>query len=172
MIELSRAFHLDLATGRFAGQEPTSRRTVGELAGIFESIEGEDPGRVVYETYGCPAEIEGPPQLLFATTVLYPGAVNGEYPMTRGHFHTDPSRGEFMAVLEGEGKLLLMERDRTTWAVPLTKGTVVNIDGRHAHRVANTGSVPLVFLVAWMSDCGHDYGTILSEGFGLRLRTP
>lgn len=172
MIELSRAFHLDLASGRFSGQAPTSCRTVGDLAAIFESIEGEDPTRVVYETFGCPAEIDEPPQLLFATTVIHPGPVNGEFPMTRGHFHTDPTRGEFMVVLEGQGKLLLMERDRTTWAVPLVKGTIVNIDGRHAHRVVNDGTVPLVFLVAWMSDCGHDYGTILSEGFGIRLRRP
>ena len=35
-----------------------------------------------------------------------------------------------------------------------------DIDGRWAHRVVNTGDAPLVFFVTWLSDCGHEYGTV------------
>jgi glucose-6-phosphate isomerase len=85
--------------------------------------------------------------------------------MTRGHFHTNPERGEFMVTLAGEGALILMDRDLQSWTEPMSPGSVHNVDGRHAHRVANTGQTPHVFLVTWMSDCGHDYESIKAEGF-------
>jgi glucose-6-phosphate isomerase len=48
-------------------------------------------------------------------------------------------------------------------------GTLLYIDGRHAHRVVNTGAEPLVFWACWPSDAGYDYGTIARDGFGLRV---
>lgn len=161
---------LDFSTGRFDGAPPQTRRTVGELGSIFADSRGVDPDTLVYETFGSAPEVEGPPSLLYATTVIQPGDVNGEFFMTRGHFHTNPERGEFMTTLQGEGALLLMDRERNTWTVPMSAGSVHHIDGRYAHRVANTGDVPLVFLVVWMSDCGHDYEAIRQHGFGKRLR--
>lgn len=124
---------------------------------------------MAYETHGCPGEVEGPPRLLYATTVLQPGDIEGEYFMTRGHFHTNPERGELMLTLSGKGALILMDRDRRTWMEPMEPGSTHDIDGRYAHRVANTGDEPLVFFVAWMSDCGHDYESIREHGFGKRL---
>jgi glucose-6-phosphate isomerase, archaeal len=163
--------NLDLRSGVFEGREPLSVRTLGELAPIFadsDSVKGASQ-TIVYRIYGESVEAEGPARLLYATTVLEPGQVSGEYFMTRGHFHTLPDRGEFMLTLEGEGALILMTRDRETWLEPMHRRTVHDIDGRHAHRVSNTGSVPLVFLVVWMSDCGHDYESIRAEGFSKRL---
>lgn len=160
---------LDLGTGIFEGQPPQSARRLGELASIFrnpEAAKGMDPRTPVYETYGCPGEVEGPARLLYATTVLHPGQVGGEFFMTRGHFHTDPARGELMLTLRGHGALILMDRDRNTWTEPMEPGSVHDIDGRYAHRVANTGDELLVFYVAWMSDCGHDYESIREQGFG------
>lgn len=159
---------LDLQTGVFQDQAAQSQRTLGELAPIFANAI-QDPEQVVYETHGCPGEVEGPPRLLYATTILQPGDVSGEFYMTRGHFHSDPDRGELMWTLRGTGALILMDRDRTTWMEEMTVGSTHDIDGRHAHRVANTGDEPLVFLVAWMSDCGHDYASIKESGFGKRL---
>lgn len=74
-----------------------------------------------------------------------------------------------MWTLKGKGALILMNRDRETWIEPMEPGSTHDIDGRFAHRVANTGDEPLVFLVAWMSDCGHDYESIRVQGFGQRL---
>lgn len=159
---------LNLETGRFSGQEPQAIRTAADLASIFADSDAAlaaEPA-VVYEIHGGPAEIEGPPQLLYSTTVLHPGKIGNEFFMTRGHFHVNPDRGEFMLTLQGEGALILMDRFRNTWLEPMSQGSVHNVDGRFAHRVANTGESPLVFLVTWMSDCGHDYETIKANGFG------
>lgn len=170
---------LDLVTGQISdalGGQPQSVRRLQELAPIFrlppdDTVLAEDP--IVYEIYGSPAEVEGTARLLYATTVLYPGDVNGEFFMTRGHFHTRPERGEFMVTLRGEGALILMDRDRHTWKESMNAGSIHDIDGRFAHRVANTGAEPLVFLVVWMSDCGHDYESIRQSGFGkLLVRGP
>jgi glucose-6-phosphate isomerase len=161
--------HLDFSTGSFLGEPPQSVKTLGELASLFRDrmmAERMDASTVVYEIHGCPAEAEGRPRLLYATTVLHPGIVSGEFFMTRGHFHTNPERGEFMMTCEGEGVLLLMDRERNTWSERMEKGSVHDIDGRYAHRVVNTGSESLVFLVVWMSDCGHEYDSIMESGFG------
>ena len=158
---------LSFDTGRFNGQAAQSVRTLGELASIFAG-RVTVPEQIVYETHGCPGEVDGPPRLLYATTILNPGDVDGECFMTRGHFHTKPERGELVFTLKGMGALILMDRERRTWSEPMTSGSVHDIDGRHAHRVANNGDEPLVFLVGWMSDCGHDYESIRDQGFGKR----
>lgn len=156
---------LDLRTGIFDSQPAQSIRTLADLAPIFaESDDSLDLCQVVYEIHGSPAEVEGPARLLYATTVLHPGRVGREFFMTRGHFHTDPNRGELMFTLSGIGKLILMDRDAQVQLEPMTPGSVHDVDGRFAHRVVNDGLEPLVFLVAWMSDCGHDYATTQLPG--------
>ena len=159
---------LDLQSGIFEGEAPQSRRTLGELAPIF-AAPAQDADDLVYETHGCPGEVEGAPRLLYATTIIQPGAVGDEFFMTRGHFHSNPERGELMFTLRGQGALILMDRERQTWMESMEPGSTHDIDGRYAHRVANTGDELLVFLVAWMSDCGHDYESIREFGFGKRL---
>jgi glucose-6-phosphate isomerase len=160
---------LALATGVFDGRPPLAIRTISELGSIFanrEAVLAIAPETVVYEIHGEPTAVDEPARLLYATTILFQGRVDNEFFMTRGHFHTKPERGEFMVTLSGQGALILMDRARDTWSEPMSKGSVHNIDGHLAHRVANTGEVPLVFLVVWMSDCGHDYESISATGFG------
>jgi glucose-6-phosphate isomerase len=164
--------HLDFQTGVFGrtgvfgGQPPQMRRTLGELRQIFaDAGEIADEHALVYEVHGSPPEVEGPARLLYATTVLQAGRIADEYFMTRGHFHTNTERGELVFTLRGQGALILMDRAGETWMEPMREGSVHDIDGRHAHRVANTGLAPLIFLVAWMSDCGHDYESIRARGF-------
>lgn len=163
---------LDFSSGIYADRPPQSVRRLRDIAELFAHREAIGPNRadeVVNEIHGSPAEVEGPGRLLHATTILHPGTVEGEYFMTRGHFHTDPNRGELMFNLSGKGEALLMDRDGKSWTEPMTPGSVHDIDGRHAHRVVNTGTEPLIFLVTWMSDCGHDYESIREKGFGMRL---
>ncbi|HWD39707.1 MAG TPA: glucose-6-phosphate isomerase family protein [Fimbriimonas sp.] len=160
---------LDLQSGRFDSEPPQSVRTLRDISSIFRdqsALATWDPSTVVYETHGCPGEVDGEPRLLYATTVLHPGQVGSEHFMTRGHFHVKPERGELMLTLRGTGELLLMDRSRKIWREPMEPGSLHDIDGRYAHRVVNTGSVPLVFFVTWMSDCGHDYESIMKAGFG------
>lgn len=151
---------LALLTGRSG--EPTSVRTVGDLAHLFAKA---DPGddRVVYRTYGMSGEDTEQPELRWATTVIEPGDVNGEPFMTRGHVHLKRERGEWMMTLRGTGELRLKGE---SWLQPesMCPGSVHMIDGTLAHRVVNTGSEPLAFVVVWLSDCGHDYSAFAEHG--------
>ena len=107
--------------------------------------------------------------LYWGVTRIEPGRIGDEFYMTHGHFHADPSRAEYYGTVEGEGMLILMDRSRKTWAERMSAGSLHYIDGRHAHRVVNTGDAPLVFWACWPSDAGYDYSTIASEGFGARV---
>lgn len=160
---------LDFMDGRFDLGEPTSVRIVQDLREIWTVEPDPNDRRIVYRTYGMSASDRDSPDLLYASTVIEPGDVHGERFMTRGHFHTNPERGEWMLTLRGTGALALRDRAGNAWIEPLEPGTVNLIDGRHAHRVANRGNEPLVFVVTWLADCGHDYETIRREGFGLRV---
>jgi len=162
---------VDLNTGRLAGPGcAESTRTVKDVKAIFADQEAAllmDQSTPIYTTYGLPDT--GKPELLYATTVIYPGQVGNEYFMTRGHFHTNLDRGEFNITLSGDGAMILMDSERNTTFEKMSKGSIHNVDGRFAHRVANTGNEPLIFLCVWMSDCGHDYEAIMKDGFSQRL---
>ncbi len=107
--------------------------------------------------------------LFFGLTKINPGKVGNEYYMTRGHFHTVSDRGEFYWGIQGQGALILMTRDRQTRYEAMLPGTLHYIPAHTAHRVANTGDVPLSFGACWPSDAGHDYGEIAKKGFSSRL---
>jgi glucose-6-phosphate isomerase len=89
--------------------------------------------------------------------------------MTHGHFHADRSRAEYYGTVSGQGMLIQMQDDRRTWGERMFPGSLHYIDGRYAHRVANTGTTPLTFWACWPSDAGYDYATIADRGFGGRL---
>lgn len=164
---ISEAIHLDRRTGVITPSGHSSVRKLKDLAGLFfdeAARRGLDPETVVYQTYGCPGDLPGE-QLLYGTTVLMPGDVGGEYFMTRGHFHTNPLRGELCLTLQGEGWLLLMDREGVTMRQKMSEGSLHDIPAHLAHRVVNTGDEPLIFFVSWMSDCGHDYETSQRLGF-------
>ncbi len=161
------SMRLDFRDGRFDEGEPTAVRTVLDLREIWQTEPDPGDNRVVYRTYGLSGNDQDQPNLLYASTVIEPGDVHGEYFMTRGHFHAKPERGEWMLTLRGKGVLVLRDREGSAWSEPLSAGSVCLVEGCHAHRVVNMGDEPLVFVVTWLADCGHDYETIRREGFGL-----
>ena len=149
---------LNFETGALNDQEPVAIRRLGDLAEIFRTtVPKNRADEIVYRIYGDTSIDSEEAKLLYAVTVLEPGTVGDEYFMTRGHFHTKPERGEWMMTIRGQGELWLMDRQRNSRTESMTVGSVHNIDGRFAHRVVNTGNESLVFMVVWLSDCGHDY---------------
>ena len=150
-----------------------SLRTAGDLAGIFadETVWAAlPPDKPVYEVYmhlSVPEGTEG--GLFFGLTRLFSGKVGNEYFMTKGHFHRKIDRMEYYWGLEGEGILILMDENRQTRAEKMFPGSLHLIGGGIAHRVANTGNVPLSFAACWASDAGHNYEEIASNGFSARL---
>ncbi len=169
---METASHLDFVSGVITGGGILlGERRIGQMQGTFADEAarvGMEADTVVYRTYGISAP-ENTDALLYSTTVIEPGKVGREFFMTRGHFHHKASRGEFCLTLQGEGSLILMDRERNSRTEKMAPGSIHNIDGAWAHRVANTSSMPLVFLVTWLADCGHDYASIEREGFSTRL---
>lgn len=165
---------MDWESGIAAGQGiETSSKTLGQVRSLFHDREAAASLPSDLELYRVqaympvPAATEG--GLFWGTTVLQPGKVGDEYFMTRGHFHRVRNRAEYYLTFHGEGALLLMEEGGATRYEPMLPGSVHYIPGATAHRVANTGDVPLVFAACWPSDAGYDYETIEREGFSARL---
>jgi glucose-6-phosphate isomerase len=167
--------HFDPATGALSGRAVTeSRRTLAGLAGYFrdEAARAAMPQEtLVYRVQAYEPMPEGEPgAVCAATTFLEPGLVGDEFFLTRGHFHENEDRAELEVTISGVGLLVLMTPARRTWTEPMRAGSMHHVPPRTAHRVANIGDAPLVFVSYWPSETGHDYRTIVDQGFGARVR--
>jgi len=148
-------------------------RKLSDLKGLFrdkeayaQQIVAGDP--VIYEVY----EIRVPEEeghLLSCTTIIYPGKVGNEYFFTKGHFHVKENRAEIYTCLQGEGYLLMTTRDGAARSVSMKPGVSVYIPPYWSHRTLNSGSKPFIFYGVWPGDAGHDYESILENGFPLRV---
>jgi glucose-6-phosphate isomerase len=76
--------------------------------------------------------------LTVCMNTLYPGKVNGEFKMTRGHFHNSE---EVYMVLSGKGKIKIGNEK-----IPIKKGDLLTIHKNVWHKSINTGKEKLVFL--------------------------
>jgi glucose-6-phosphate isomerase, archaeal len=162
----------DLLTGALRGEAVRTARTVGDLHGYWQDSPAADAvaDQPLYETetyFSKPDGTEG--AILWGSTRLYPGNVGGEYFMTRGHWHLKPTHGELIVCVSGVGLVVLMDEGRETTTVDLSPGVTYHIDGTLAHRTVNIGGEPLIFWCAWAADCGHEYESILRDGFSRRF---
>ncbi|WP_010270797.1 glucose-6-phosphate isomerase [Paenibacillus senegalensis] len=165
-----KPFTLDfnLATGLSQSKEST-KRTLSKMKGMYAddaafeaAIQAGDP--LVYEFYELDLP-ETPGNLLFGTSIVYPGKVGNEYYMTKGHFHTILETGEVYYCLSGNGAML-MENPEGDWDIQyFAPGQAVYVPPRYAHRSINLGDEPLVTFYAFRADAGHDYGTIETKGY-------
>ena len=150
-----------------------SVRTLGQLHAVFADEQARramDQNTIVYRVQAwCPVPDGTEGAQFWGTTVVEPGQVGSEFFMTHGHFHLKRDRTEYYGAVEGEGALILMNENRETRMEPMAAGTLHFIPPNTAHRVANTGKVPLRFVACWPSDAGHDYDCIRKFGFGARL---
>lgn|SRR5699024_317298 len=158
----------DLHTG-LSKSKKSSKRYLSNMEGMFADQEAyekdlSEEDRVVYEFY----ELDLPNEdsnLLFGTSIVYPGKIGNEYHMTKGHFHTILDTAEVYYCLSGNGALL-MENPEGDWALEeFEPGKAVYAPGRYAHRSINLGKEPLVTFFVFRADAGHDYGTIETKGF-------
>jgi glucose-6-phosphate isomerase len=150
-----------------------SMKTIGQLENIFLNEEARralDQNTVVYRVQAwCPVPDGTEGAQFWGTTEIAPGQVDSEYFMTHGHFHLKRNRTEYYGTTEGEGALILMDETRRTWMEPMFPGSLHFIPPSVAHRVANSGKVPLRLVACWPSDAGHDYDAVRRFGFGARL---
>ena len=165
---------MNWSTGLLLGSPVQERtKTLGQLRGIFydaDSWARTDPDTTVYRVrwwQPVPENTEG--GLFWGTTTIEPGLVGDEYFMTHGHCHQQRNRAEIYSTITGEGALVLADAGGRTWMEAMTAGSIHYVRGEVAHRVANVGKSPLVFVACWPSDAGHDYETIATKGFPARL---
>ena len=111
----------DMKTGMSDERKPT-RRFLSQMKGMYAddvaykaSVMAND--EIVYDFFelGLP---ETPGDLLFGTSIVYPGKVGNEYFMTKGHFHTIPDTAEVYYCLSGKG-YMLMENPEGDWDAQL-----------------------------------------------------
>jgi glucose-6-phosphate isomerase len=160
---------LNFATGVIDGARTHIQRRLSSMAGMYldnaaleAALAQED--RLIYEVFATDLPEENG-QVLYCTTIIYPGKIGDEYHMTKGHFHAKRNQGEVYFGLAGEGYLLLQLEDGTPSALPMRAGTITYVPPYWAHRTLNTGSEPFIFFAAWPGDAGHDYGSIETMGF-------
>ena len=123
----------------------------------------------LYEVYEIPRpEVEG--ELLHGLSILHPGRVGDEYYMTKGHFHAVLDTAEVYYCLQGQG-MMVTQTPTGDWAVePLRPGCVLYVPPRWAHRSVNTArDVDLITFYVYPAHAGHDYGTIETHGFPVRV---
>ena len=151
-----------------------SEKKLGQLSGIFRDrqasakLDGRET--IVYRVWWwepVPSGTEG--GLFWGLTEIQPGRVGNEYFMTRGHWHVIRNRAEFYGTVAGQGKLVLMDRTERTWSEDMAPGSLHYIAGEVAHRIVNTGDVPIRVIACWPSDAGHDYEVAEGGGFGARI---
>jgi len=165
---------LTIESGKLNGEKVISiTKRLKDLENIFEYEnirEKMDQSIVVYEVQAHLPVAEGTnASLFFGTTIIYPGKVGNEYFMTKGHFHDKSDRAEYYWGIQGEGMLILMDKERNTWAEKMFKGSLHFIPGDVAHRTVNIGEEKLIFGACWPSDAGHNYDEIIQNGFSSRL---
>jgi len=51
----------------------------------------------------------------------------------------------------------------------MTPGSLHYVAGEVAHRIVNTGNMPIRVIASWPSDAGHDYNVADGRGFGARV---
>jgi glucose-6-phosphate isomerase, archaeal len=165
---------VDFDSGDFrAGEIKSYTKQLKDLPGVFQDEEAYkdlDPTTLVYQVE-CLFPVEEGAQggLFWGRTRIFPGQVGSEFFMTRGHFHARREQAEYYLTISGEGALLLMDDQRRCHMECMRRGALHYIPGGYAHRVANTGKVPLDFWACWPSNAGHDYGSIEKAGFSVRL---
>jgi glucose-6-phosphate isomerase len=158
---------LDLDGGALNPERRLVERTLADMQGMYAArVPEQRLGDVVYRVSEIPTPLsEG--NLLSSTTTIEPGTVEGEYHMTKGHFHALIDRAEIYITLAGHGRLVMATEDGEATVEPMLRGSVNYVPGGWAHRSVNVGSEPLVFFAAFPADAGYDYKTIEERGFPL-----
>jgi glucose-6-phosphate isomerase len=160
-------------TGELTGASRRYQKRLNELNGLYldesafaslTALRGEE---VAYEVYEFRPS-ENPGDLIFGTSILYPGKVGDEYFMTRGHLHAKSDRSEIYYCQSGSGVMLMETPPRETRAVTMKPQSVVYVPPHWIHRSVNTGSDVLVTFFCYPADSGQDY-EIIARTRGMKV---
>lgn len=135
---------------------------LSDMQKFFKNIEDYDKNKEIYRVIYIERS-----QLSYAITIMKPGKINGEFFMTKGHYHNIPS-SEVYYLLKGKG-MIIIQRGNDFKKIEMKRGKFYEIPEGYAHRTINTGKEALEVLNIYPSDSGHDYKTIEKRGFKKRF---
>ena len=130
-------------------------RYLSDIENSFKSPNLIDNFNPIVYTFNNTIYSDSDKDLLFGETVIYPGQVNNEYFMTKGHHHKIPC-AEVYYGLEGTA-IVLCENDTDSYEVELTPGKVAYCKAGYAHRVINPTNKICRFFCVCRADAGHNY---------------
>ncbi len=147
-----------------------AEKPLRDNAFLYLDSHGVDLDQITYTVYTHNVgDTQKLGDLYWGMTVLKPLTVNGEFNMTKGHFHVNRDCAEYYFGISGEGLLLLMNDKGETWAEKIFRGSLHYIDGKLAHRLINTGNECLKVGACWPTAAGHDYDAVMKHPFGYRV---
>lgn len=96
-------------------------------------------------------------------TIVNPGNVNGEYYMTKGHKHENPTK-EIYILQNGKGKLMV-KKGSVTKIIDMEKGKNYILPKNSGHRLINTGNKELEVMTIYSKKAGKGYGFTFNKRF-------
>ncbi len=166
---IEKPVHFDPITGLADSIDPLERR-YSDMKNMYLDEEGRktlenDGNDIIYRFYdmGIP---EKDSDLVFGTSIVYPGKVGDEYHMTNGHFHTVLDTAEMYLCQAGHGMMMMESPEGDILYKEMRPGQAVYVPGRYAHRSINlSDSETLITFYVFRADAGHEYGSIKEKGF-------
>jgi glucose-6-phosphate isomerase len=110
---------------------------IREGKNIYKNIKGHE-NEINEILIDLPDKKTGFKEHIVCMNMLFPGKINDEFKMTRGHFHNVE---EVYIVLKGKGNFILKDKKTS-----IRKGDLITIPKNVWHRTVNTGKEKLIFL--------------------------
>ena len=170
VMEIKRApYYTDFSRCSNAAVITFGRKKLKDIASYYKNTEGVDLETVLYEVQCDEGDPSVPGSLSYGLTTIYPVLINGECAFTKGHWHMDETCEEIYEGESGNGLLMYMDHEGHTWCETVEPGSVHHIRGDLAHRLINTGEVPLKVRAVWPPCAGHNYDAVAAQPFGYRV---
>ena len=147
----------------------TGVKRLKDLSDKFYDCTGADENLVLYQVNAEGGDPSVPGSLSYGLTTIFPVSVNGECAFTRGHWHEDETVEEIYMGLSGSGLLMYMDHEGKCWCEKVVPGSVHHIAGNLAHRLINTGDVPMKVQAVWNPCAGHNYRLVEENPFPFRV---
>ena len=134
---------------RFKGKKVTMKvkDSIKKGKNIYKNIKGHQ-NEINTVLIDIPARKSGLKKLMVTMNTVYPGKVNKENKMTRGHKH---NAEEVYIFLKGSGKIFLNKK-----RISIKKDDLITVPVNTWHRVVNTGRTKLIFLTVFQKH-GHSH---------------
>jgi oxalate decarboxylase/phosphoglucose isomerase-like protein (cupin superfamily) len=132
---------------KFSGKKTVMKvkDAIKEGKNIYKDTKGHE-NEINEVLIDLPDEKTGFQDHIVCMNTLYPGKVNGEFKMMRGHSHNVE---EVYIMISGRG-YMIMDKEK----LPLKKGDLITIPKNAWHRTVNTGKEKLVFLTIFQKHEG------------------